>query len=734
MSAALRAGIALCAVSLVACDSILGLKDIVSDGAPTKLSFDSVMIKGVVQQPFAVLTVSVQDIQGRPAQGFSGEIKLTLGKNPGRANLIGAATATVAGSTAYFDALGIDRPAAGYTLVASADGLESATSGPIDVVAPPFTPIATGVSGAAITSVAVLHAPSGGTPTLLAGAGNGVYTSVDGGASWKPASFGGDTAARLVVDPKHPGVVYSGRPGPGFLKKSVDGGATWHRLDLGNSDLAFAYLLSFDLDPKDPSVIYTTDFRKLRRSADGGANWSQLSFPGTCQQIAIDPVTTSSLYCVVSETNTGQSLGVYKSSDSGATWGAVNSGLSSLNTGQLLATPNAIFVAAGGTLYRSTDAGTSWTSVSMTFPGSMAYAPSMPKRIYLAQGGAVSVSNDAGASFGPPVVVTPTESLQGLTVDPANADVVYAGGFNSGVFVSTNGGVSWSSSSTGIDAPQITSVAMASSVPGTVLTSIGRTVLRTTNSGTNWTTIVPTNATFFFATISFDPIVSTRVYLCGFNFFSTSTDGGASFSDGTNPDIFGCNGLAVAGATLFAAGNSRLYKSTNSGTTWADTGLSGPSGFFVNDVALGDGTGSVVVASTSQGLYHSTNGGTTFTQVSTDFTNRIVADPRAPTHVIAGQCSGFRISTDGGASFGSTIPGPCVQSLIATGSALYAAGSDQFGKPVLVTSTDGGSSWAPIEIAGGLPSGLSITSIAASDDGKTIYLGTPAGLYKSAGP
>jgi photosystem II stability/assembly factor-like uncharacterized protein len=178
-----------------------------------------------------------------------------------------------------------------------------------------------------------------------------------------------------------------------------------------------------------------------------------------------------------------------------------------------------------------------------------------------------------------------------------------------------------------------------------------------------------------------------------------------------------------------------LYKSTNSGMTWADTGLGATAPVFsVNDVALGDGTGSVVVASTSQGLYRSTNGGTSFTQVTTDFNNVIVADPRAPTHIIAGECSSFRVSADGGASFGALIPGLCVQSLIGTRSALYAAGSGPSNAPAVVTSTDGGSSWAPIEIAGSIPTGLNLTSITASDDGKTIYVGTSAGLYKSAGP
>jgi photosystem II stability/assembly factor-like uncharacterized protein len=229
----------------------------------------------------------------------------------------------------------------------------------------------------------------------------------------------------------------------------------------------------------------------------------------------------------------------------------------------------------------------------------------------------------------------------------------------------------------------------------------------------------------------------TRFSVPLISIFPTSTNGGVSFTGGTTTGLDGCHRLAIAGTTFFAA-SGRVFKSTNSGGTWADTGFgaTAPPGFFVTDVALGDGTGNVVVASTSQGLYRSTNGGTTFTQITAEFYNAIVADPRATAHVITGTCSNFRISTDGGASFGTGIPGPCVQGLIATGSALYAAGTDASGGPLaaLVTSTDGGSSWAPIEIAGGIPTGLSITSIAASDDGKTIYLGTQAGLYKSAGP
>jgi len=725
MSAALRAGIVLSALWLVACDSVLGLKEIVSDGAPAALAFKSVTTRGVAQQPLDLITVNVTDIQGNPVPGFSGEIKLTLGANPGGASLLGAVTATVTAGTAYFDVVGIDKLGTGYTLVASVDGLAPATSGPIDVVAPPFTPISTGFHGAPITSIAVSPAPAGGTTTVFAGAGDGVYKSVDGGASWKPANFGGSGAGRLVADPKHPGVVYLGRTnGGGVLKKTMDGGATWHGLGLGDT-ATLSYVYSYDIDPRDPSVIYATGFggegAAIRRSTDGGTSWSVVNVPYSCQQIAIDPVTSSRLYCAAYNSQTGQGVGVYKSSDSGMTWGAANTGLASLYAYNLLVTPNAVFVIAGNTLYRSIDAGTSWTSLPVSYPGTMAYAPSMPKRIYLSVSGGVSVSNDAGASFGSPV--STTDFLEGLAVDPTNPDVVYAAGGSRGVFVSTNGGVSWSPSSMGIDAPRVSSVAMAPGVPGTVLTSAGGAVLRTTNSGTTWTTIAQLDAA-----IRFDPTVSTRVYMCAYGYFSTSTNSGASFTGGSTSGLAGCSRVVVAGTTLFAAGGGQLFKSTNSGATWATASTTG---LYINDVALGDGVGSVVVVSTGNGIYRSIDGGSTFTQVTTGYAGPIVADPRTPTHVVTAGCL-LSVPTNGGATFGTPFSDACVQTLNDTGSALYAAGSNN-NAIVLLRSSDGGSNWTKIETAGGIPDGLNITSISASDDAQTIYLGTSAGLYKSAG-
>lgn len=716
---ALRIGIALSAVLVAACDNFVGLHDITPDGEPVALVFTpDPASSGMAKQPLGSIIVSALDITGRPARDFRGEVKLALGNNPGGATLLGTLTTTANAGTALFDLVGIDRPGTGYTLVASTEGFAT-TSAPIDIVTPRFTPVPSGLAGGPIASIAISPAPTGGTTTMFAGGGHGVYQSVDGGTSWK-AGFNGDAAAQLVADPSRPGVAYSVSRSY-VVKKTTDAGVTWHELGVP------AHPSGFAVDPKDPSVLYANR-QPLRRSIDGGTTWRTLSAPAECIQLVVDPVTTNTLYCALSGPNTD----VYKSSNRGETWAPVHM-LGSSPGGAILmltATPRGVFVAVLGMLYRSIDGGASWTGVLPSNTFAVAYAPSMPDRIYRAGDGGLAVSNDGGASFAEPVFIDDI-GIGSLAVDPANPDVVYAGGAR-GVFVSTNGGASWSLSSKGIDAHWIVSLAMSPGAPSTLLTMIDGTVRRTTDGGTSWTTVYQLSSARDLGVVGFDPAVSTRAYVCGFSTFATSINSGASFSGGNVAAITSsCHRLLVAGSKLFIAG-AQLFKSTDRGANWTYTGLGDPrTNFFVYDTKLGDAAGNVVVAATSSGVYRSTNGGTSFTQVNTDPGSILAVDPSVPSHLVLGTCNGFRISTDGGASFGGTSSGLCVRDIIAAGSALYAGGTDS-DKTVLLTSTDGGSSWAPIDITG-VPAGASVTSIAVSDDGKTVYLGTNGGLYKGPG-
>lgn len=711
------------ALGLTACDGLLGLHDITPDGDPVALTITAGATTGVVDQPLPVLTVLAVDVLGKPATKFTGEIRLKLGNNPSGAALRGAVTATAVGGTARFDLLGVTKPGSGYTLVLETDELPALTTAAFDINQPRFTPVATGTAGGPIFGLAISPAPQGGTATIYAGAGDGVYKSADGARTWAAANFGAIAQGIPLADPMRPGVVYLRTQYGSQLKKTTDGGATWRTL--GDS----LYLNAFAIDPRDSSVLYgVTNGSDFERSSDGGATWSKVGSRG-CRAMAVDAVTAGTLYCAQYDSNTGNSTGIARSTDGGANWQVVNTGLMQpYDTRLIIATPTGVFAFGNNQVYRSTNAGDQWTVVSAAYAYSLAAAPSQPSRVYLASGG-VQVSNNGGATFDPPVSVAQNDYVQNVTVDPTDANHVYAAG-NNGIYVSTNGGASWAPSSTGIDAHSFNSVVVTPGSPGSVVATTQNTIVRGAN-GTAFATTAQTNN----VTVHLDPDVATRMYQCGYNYFATSTDSGATYTGGvvTGLETY-CVRLAIAGTTMYAAGYSGLYKSTNRGAAWAKVNL--PDAPYIYDVAIGDPTGTIVVVATAAGLYRSTNGGGTFTKVSDRMVSKIVADPTLTTRLVALQCPGLLLSINAGESFASTgMATTCAQQLEATGGALYAAGYDNLptGEQVisLQRSTDGGGSWASVPITG-VQMPFYVTGIAASSTTGTVYLATQAGLYKGS--
>ncbi len=80
--------------------------------------------------------VELRDAAGAPVTTATGTVAISLGANPGGAALTGAMTAAAVAGKATFPNLRLDQRGAGYTLVASATSLTSATSAPFRVVAP----------------------------------------------------------------------------------------------------------------------------------------------------------------------------------------------------------------------------------------------------------------------------------------------------------------------------------------------------------------------------------------------------------------------------------------------------------------------------------------------------------------------------------------------------------------------------------------------------------------------
>lgn len=272
--------------------------------------------------------------------------------------------------------------------------------------------------------VSIAPHPTNGNICYLASASGGVWKTTDAGMNWNPITDELSILNHGVValDPVNPNIVYVGTGeyqtnsnGDGLFR-SLDAGATWTRIattsQVGNRCSGII------IDPTNTQRIHVTGSGGYYRSTDGGANWTRI-LSSACSSISMNPTTPNTLF-VGSPNN-----GVYKSTNGGSSWALLAGGLPTSNirrTAVVVApsNPNIVYVAivnpSSGLLgfYRSSNAGSTWIQKTAT--------PDFP-----------SPQGNYDLFVG---------------VDPANENIVYAGGVFptyavAGVIKTTDGGDSW---------------------------------------------------------------------------------------------------------------------------------------------------------------------------------------------------------------------------------------------------------------------------------------------------
>lgn len=313
------------------------------------------------------------------------------------------------------------------------------------------------------------------------------YLSVDSGATWSDSSSGLHTLdiRDMAVPSTSPNTVYAAASGGGF-SRSLDGGATWTNQLLPGLPQS----ISIAVDPTDSQVVYAgTFFQGVFKSIDGGNTWTQ-SNNGLGSQItnfspnqsgavvfsiAIDPTNRNTIYL-------GTFLGVYKSTDGGANWFAMNNGFNvvagptsaGFRVFQLAidpTSPNTIYAAVQTAnpntnrgIWKSTDGGNNWAITALNNRVGNVVSrtqnlrcvtidPANPAVLYACSGAGIWRSLDAGTSWAKVNNGFTTGTLiplpHRIVIDPTNSAKIYVATKGYGVFRSTDGAASWFSANAG---------------------------------------------------------------------------------------------------------------------------------------------------------------------------------------------------------------------------------------------------------------------------------------------
>lgn len=318
----------------------------------------------------------------------------------------------------------------------------------------------------------------------------GVWKSENYGLTWESLFKGGEdnSIGAIAVAPSNPDIVYVGsgeatmRPdlsiGDG-LYKSTDAGKTWRHLGLRDGQ----QIASIAVDPHNPDRLFVAVLghpfganaeRGVFRSTDGGQTFEKVLYKNEdtgAAQVALDPADPNTVYAVLWAARNAPVVigpvrlhalpdtGLYKSVDGGTTWNRIGEGLPTVEQGLgrirlavAPSNPKRIYASVGGFgptarggMYRSEDAGKTFTRVShdpRNSGGTVTVVPNNPDEIYVTST-ALYRSMDGGKTFAVIRGAPGGNDYLHIWVNPTNPDII-AAGVDQGATISVDGGKTWS--------------------------------------------------------------------------------------------------------------------------------------------------------------------------------------------------------------------------------------------------------------------------------------------------
>jgi photosystem II stability/assembly factor-like uncharacterized protein len=319
----------------------------------------------------------------------------------------------------------------------------------------------------------------------------GVWKSDDYGRTWMPIFDHESTQSigAIAVAPSDPNIIYVGsgeglhRPdlsvGNGIYK-STDAGKTWTHLGLRDG----FQIPALTIDPRDPNRVFAAvlghpygpnEERGLFRSTDGGQTWQKAIYKDEntgASDVEIDPSNPDVIYASMWEVRegpwednnqvNGTGGGLFKSTDGGNTWHSLTNGLpkdlSQINIAIAPSNPRRLYATiaiSSGPLafYRSDDAGESWSKTtddprpSGRIGGGDLAVPRVDSKnadvVYCASTVTMR-SEDGGKTWSGFRGAPGGDDYQNLWINPNDPNIILLVS-DQGAIVTVNGGASWSS-------------------------------------------------------------------------------------------------------------------------------------------------------------------------------------------------------------------------------------------------------------------------------------------------
>jgi photosystem II stability/assembly factor-like uncharacterized protein len=495
----------------------------------------------------------------------------------------------------------------------------------------------------------LLTQPSGSF-TIFAGVEGGLrQVEIEQGTPAKPGTWSssgprGGSAQALVVSPDFAsdGVAFSGNwrstfqgteSGSGFVK-SDDGGQTWAvKPASSNSTYNGTAVHDYALSPTFPSdgTGFAATGGGVYQTTDGGETWHWLDDPsapfGFLGPIAVAPDFPGSDHVMTGASGYGDEL--YLSQDGGLTWtmDTTTSASAGIVYSPNFASDQTAFTAGLG-VFKTDDAGLTWTEVLTGAMRSLAISPDFgADRMLFAGGwGDLYVSDNGGSSWITRTIAAEVQLVDALAVSPQFAsDQTLFAGTDAGLFWSEDGGDSWQAVGE-YAGTAVLSLAISPNWPTdpTLLVGTYTGVYRLLSSD-------PSTGTVRQATLGFEPLRTIPLALAN------------------------DENLLLTGSTFYG-----LYGSADEGQSWQPAGFNGNGYYSFADVAISPdyhNDQTFFAARTSMlsiggSVYRTTDGGDNWERVyGTDLVSSLAISPNFANDrtIIAGTNEqAARISIDGG--------------------------------------------------------------------------------------